>query len=135
MMAGPVCKALIMNQISLIKRAGRMLFLVAVVFLLLFVLVGVGLIFVDNVSVNQIEKLNQFTTTLNFYSQFLRWIFYLALVFFWKPIITFVGKFRQWDSLVIDRALNGKKSALILLLAVELLVFQQLPTLLINYWR
>jgi len=124
-----------MNQLPLIKRAGWTLLVVSAIFLALFVLVSIGLFLVGNISVNQFEKINAFTATLNFYTQFFRWAFYLALVFFWKPIITFVGKFRQWDSLVIDRALNDRKAALVSLLAVELLVFQPLPMLLISYWR
>ncbi|MCP4433439.1 MAG: hypothetical protein GY806_20875, partial [Gammaproteobacteria bacterium] len=98
----------------------------------LFILINLGLFFVGSISSDELNKINQFTASLDFYMQFLRCGVYLALLFYWKHIITRVAHFRRWQPYVLERALASQKTVMILLIFIEIFVIQGLPAALIT---
>tara|TARA_R110002074_G_scaffold36001_1_gene98081 strand:+ start:239 stop:619 length:381 start_codon:yes stop_codon:yes gene_type:complete len=120
---------------TVMKRTGRALLIFCLFLIGLFLLVNIGLLFVGTISSEKLEAINQFNTSLNFYMQFVRWGLYLALLFYWEPIIIRVGQFRQWEQYVMDRALASHKTVMIVLIVVELFAIQSLHTTLFNIWR
>ncbi|MCP4979637.1 MAG: hypothetical protein GY935_03980 [Gammaproteobacteria bacterium] len=114
------------------RKAGSTVFTASLFLVGLFVLVNIGLFFVGSISSDELEKINQFTASLGFYMQFIRWGLYLALLFYWKPIITRIAHFRRWQQYVLERALASQKTVVILLFFIEIFVIQGLPAVLIT---
>ena len=120
---------------TITKKAGRAVLIASLFLVGLFVLINIGLFFVGTISTDELNKINQFTASLDFYMQFLRWGVYLALLFYWQPIILRLGHFRRWEQYVIERALSSRKTVMIMLIFIELFVIQNLLTKLLNIWR
>jgi len=124
-----------MSTGNTLKNAGRFLLVTAAVLIGLFIVVSIGLFFVGNVSTNTLERVNNLTASLGFYLQFARWALYLALCLFWQPVMRFLGRLAHWEPYVIDRALANRKTTLVVLILVELLVIQNVLATLIANWR
>lgn len=105
---------------NLLKISGMLL----VLFVALFLLVGIGQLMIGNLSADSINLIDSKIKTLGFYTQFIRWFLYAALYFYWVPIIHFLSGWKKWEQHVVDRALKSKLSSLIILIGVELFIIQ-----------
>jgi len=115
------------------KRALYSLMLILGVLFLLLILVTMGLLIVETMPANQVNRINESIRLFGFWSQFFRWAFYLLLFIYWQHIIGFWGRVRQWDNTVIKRAKASRLSSIIILIAVELFLIQSIHISLYAY--
>ena len=111
---------------SLVKRSLFALSLVLGLFLVMFILTSLGLFMVETVSVNKLIRMNESIRSFGFWMQFIRWLSYLLLYIYWQPVIAFIGRFNNWDEVVINRAQMSRRSTIIIFLAVELFLIQSI---------
>jgi uncharacterized BrkB/YihY/UPF0761 family membrane protein len=110
----------------LVKRTLYGLFLVVGVLIALFIMASLGLFMVESMTGEQLKQMNESIRSFGFWTQFIRWALYLLLYIFWKNIITFWGRVRGWDDVVIKRALKSRVSTFLILFAVELFLIQSI---------
>lgn len=101
----------------------------------LYLVVSLGLSLLENVSGEQLARMREALAQANYMMQFVRWGLYAAAYYYWTPMIRRFGAWRGWDDAVIERGIASRRSTTIIILMVELFLFQTIHVSILEWLR
>ena len=81
----------------------------------------VGLTIMSSLSLEQIRNLDQSLIDMSFGFLLFRWAVFIALMFYWRGVIAWLGQKKQWSQKHQTRIINNRWQVIVLFITVELI--------------
>lgn len=114
------------GQSGMLRRAGRSVFSIVLIFGGLFFLFLLGMTLMSSFSLEGMASFQERLSRADSMLMFVRLLLIGVLIVFWRPLNSGIAKRNDWSEVHLQRVLAGRWWALTLLLFVELILVQRL---------